>query len=167
MLRLPYNLDEPGHIDHCGLSASGEYVHTLQMVDIATGWVELVAVLGKSYLVMQDAFLISCSAFPSLSGKFILTMIQPFSMLTSSAFGKRKFLMLFSPAAAPITRMITGLLSSGGTFLLTQCIAWGYSYSAFKPYSRLVTLSFDLTQPFDRHGKMLYTSSGFNPHAED
>jgi hypothetical protein len=55
MLRLPYNLDEPGHMEvdlvhHCGLSASGEYVHTLQMVDIATGWVELVAVLGRSYL---------------------------------------------------------------------------------------------------------------------
>jgi len=46
---LPYNIDEPGHMEvdlvhHCGLSASGEYVHTLQMVDIATGccsWKEL------------------------------------------------------------------------------------------------------------------------------
>jgi len=96
-------------VHHCGLSASGEYVHTLQMVDIATGWVELVAVLGRSYLVMQDAFL-------SLSGKSILTMIQPFSMLTSSASGGKKFLELFSPAAAPITRTITGLLSRGMGF---------------------------------------------------
>ena len=32
-------------------------IPTLQMVDIATGWVELVAFLGRSYLVMQDAFL--------------------------------------------------------------------------------------------------------------
>jgi hypothetical protein len=35
----------------------GRAIQTLQMVDIATGWVELVAVLGGSYLVMQDAFL--------------------------------------------------------------------------------------------------------------
>jgi hypothetical protein len=69
MLRLPYDLDEPGHMEvdlvhHCGLSASGEYVHTLQMVDIATGWVELVAVLGRSYLVMQDAFLFILQRIP-------------------------------------------------------------------------------------------------------
>jgi hypothetical protein len=32
-------------------------IQTLQMVDIATGWVELVAFLGRSYLVMEDAFL--------------------------------------------------------------------------------------------------------------
>jgi len=77
MLRLPYNLDEPGHMEvdlvhHCGLSASGEYVHTLQMVDIATGWVELVAVLGRSYLVMQDAFLFILQRIPSPFWKFIL-----------------------------------------------------------------------------------------------
>ena len=69
MLRLPYNIEEPGHMEvdlvhHCGLSASGEYVHTLQMVDIATGWVELVAVLGRSYLVMQDAFLVILQRIP-------------------------------------------------------------------------------------------------------
>jgi hypothetical protein len=51
-------------VHHCGLSASGEYVHTLQMVDIATGWVELVAVLGRSYLVMQDAFLFILQRIP-------------------------------------------------------------------------------------------------------
>jgi hypothetical protein len=69
MLRLPYNLQEPGHLEvdlvhHCGLSASGEYVHTLQMVDIATSWVEPVAVLGRSYLVMQDAFLVILERIP-------------------------------------------------------------------------------------------------------
>ncbi len=58
MLRLPYNLEEPGHMEvdlvhHCGLSASGEYVHTLQMVDIATGWVEL-----------EDAFLVILQRIP-------------------------------------------------------------------------------------------------------
>lgn len=38
MLRLPYDLREPGHLEvdlvhHCGPSASGEYVHTIQMVE--------------------------------------------------------------------------------------------------------------------------------------
>ena len=51
----------PGHFEvdlvfHSGSSASGEFVYTLQMVDVATGWSELVAILGRSYRVMQDAF---------------------------------------------------------------------------------------------------------------
>lgn len=59
--RIAWNEKEPGHFEvdlvhHCGISASGQYVHTLQMVDVATGWSERVAVLGRSYLVMQDGF---------------------------------------------------------------------------------------------------------------
>jgi hypothetical protein len=103
MLRLPYDLDEPGHMEvdlvhHCGLSASGEYVHTLQMVDIATGWVELVAVLGRSYLVIRPA----AHSLP-----------HPDNDTTSSASGKRKSPVLSSPAADLITRAITVLLSRG------------------------------------------------------
>jgi hypothetical protein len=61
MRRIPWNEPEPGHFEvdlvhHCGPSSSGEYVHTLQMIDVATGWSERVAVLGRSYLVMEDAF---------------------------------------------------------------------------------------------------------------
>jgi hypothetical protein len=59
--RIPWQLQEPGHFEvdlvhHCGISASGHYVHTLQMIDVATGWSERVAVLGRSYLVMEDGF---------------------------------------------------------------------------------------------------------------
>lgn len=59
--RIDWDMKEPGHFEvdmvhHCGISASGQYVHTLQMVDVATGWSERVAVLGRSYLVMQDGF---------------------------------------------------------------------------------------------------------------
>jgi len=59
--RLSWDLTEPGHFEvdlvhHCGETSSGEYVCTLQMVDIATGWSERVAVLGRSHLVMRDAF---------------------------------------------------------------------------------------------------------------
>jgi hypothetical protein len=61
MKRIPWHEQEPGHFEvdlvhHCGLSASGEYVHTIQMIDVATAWSERVAVLGRSYLVMEDGF---------------------------------------------------------------------------------------------------------------
>ncbi len=59
--RIPWDETEPGHFEvdlvhHCGVSASGNYVHTLQMIDVATGWSERVAVLGRSYRVMRDGF---------------------------------------------------------------------------------------------------------------
>ena len=47
--RIPWDIAEPGHcevdlVHHSGPSASGDYLHTLQMVDVATGWSERVAV---------------------------------------------------------------------------------------------------------------------------
>ena len=59
--RIAWDEKEAGHFEidlvhHCGISASGQYVHTLQMVDVATGWSERVAVLGRSYLTIQDGF---------------------------------------------------------------------------------------------------------------
>jgi hypothetical protein len=62
MLRIPWSEAEPGHFEidlvhHCGPSASGDYVYTLQWIDVATGWSERVAVLGRGYRAMQDAFL--------------------------------------------------------------------------------------------------------------
>lgn len=61
MRRIPWNEQCPGHFEvdlvhHCGPAAQGDYVHTLQMVDVATGWSELRAVLGRSYRVMSHAF---------------------------------------------------------------------------------------------------------------
>lgn len=52
---------QPGHFEvdlvhHCGASADGLYVHTLQMVDVATGWSERVAILGRSWRVVEDGF---------------------------------------------------------------------------------------------------------------
>lgn len=71
--RIPWDEQQPGHFEvdlvhHCGPSASGEYVHTLQVIDIATGWSERVAVLGRSYLVMEDGFrrILSRLPFPIL-----------------------------------------------------------------------------------------------------
>ncbi len=61
MGRIPWDEAEPGHFEvdlvhHGGPSSSGEYVHTLQMVDVATGWTERRATLGRSYMVVRDAF---------------------------------------------------------------------------------------------------------------
>ena len=43
-------------VHHCGAIAAGDYVHTLQLVDIATGWSEWVAVLGRSQEAMVQGF---------------------------------------------------------------------------------------------------------------
>lgn len=61
MERIPWNEPEPGHFEadlvhHSGRSTQGDYVHTIQLVDVATGWSERVAVLGRSYLVMENGF---------------------------------------------------------------------------------------------------------------
>jgi hypothetical protein len=61
MTRIPWHEHEPGHFEvdlvhHCGPTASGEYLHTLQMVDVATAWSERVAVLGRSYLAIENGF---------------------------------------------------------------------------------------------------------------
>jgi hypothetical protein len=61
MKRIPWNERQPGHFEvdavhHCGQSSAGHYVHTIQMIDVATGWAEQVATLGRSYLAMEDGF---------------------------------------------------------------------------------------------------------------
>ena len=61
MGRLPWQTNEPGHFEvdlvhHCGTSSSGEYIHSLQLVDVATGWSERVAVLGRSQRAMEEGF---------------------------------------------------------------------------------------------------------------
>jgi len=61
MGRLPWETVAPGIFEtdlvhHCGLVAAGEYVHTLQLVDIATGWSERVAILGRSQMAMVKGF---------------------------------------------------------------------------------------------------------------
>jgi hypothetical protein len=61
MRRIPWETREPGHLEvdlvhHAGDSAAGEYAHTLQLVDVATGWSERVALLGRSQRAVADAF---------------------------------------------------------------------------------------------------------------
>jgi hypothetical protein len=60
MGRIDRDVRSPGHMEtdlvhHCGNYAGGDYVHTVQLVDVLTAWSERRAVLGRSYLAMQDA----------------------------------------------------------------------------------------------------------------
>lgn len=59
--RIAWDEQEPGHFEvdtvhHCGPDATGDFIHTLQLIDVATGWSERAAVLGRSYLVVSNAF---------------------------------------------------------------------------------------------------------------
>jgi len=61
MLRIPWQTVEPGHFEvdlvhHSGPVTSGEYLHTLQMVDVATGWSERVGVFGRTQRAMERGF---------------------------------------------------------------------------------------------------------------
>ncbi len=61
MTRIAWNEPSPGHFEtdlvhHCGETAFGDYVHTLQLVDVATGWSERVAIFGRSQRAMEAGF---------------------------------------------------------------------------------------------------------------
>ncbi len=61
MRRIPWQTSEPGHFEvdlvhHSGESTLGEYGHTLQLIDVATGWSERVMLMGRSYQAMREAF---------------------------------------------------------------------------------------------------------------
>lgn len=61
MRKIPWETPEPGHFEvdlvlHCDVDSTGEFIHTIQMTDVATGWSEIQAVFGRSFRVMEDGF---------------------------------------------------------------------------------------------------------------
>lgn len=67
--RIPRDIAEPGHLEldlvhHCGDKAEGEYVYTLQLIDVATSWSGRRAILGRSYIVVADALTYLFAQFP-------------------------------------------------------------------------------------------------------
>jgi len=61
MGRLPWDLAEPGHFEvdlvyHSGESTQGLHGHTIQLIDVATGWSERTAVLGRGQRAMEGGF---------------------------------------------------------------------------------------------------------------
>jgi hypothetical protein len=58
---IPWDTQDPGHFEadlvhHCGTATDRNYMHTVQLIDIATGWSERYATLGRSYARMEEAF---------------------------------------------------------------------------------------------------------------
>ena len=61
MRTIPWDQAEPGHFEvdlvhHGGPSPIGDFVYTLQLIDVATGWSERVAILGRSQVRMEEGF---------------------------------------------------------------------------------------------------------------
>jgi hypothetical protein len=69
MGRLAWDIGEPGHLEvdlvhHCGPSSKDLYMCSIQWIDVATGWSERRAVLGRGQLVMEDGFRAILSRLP-------------------------------------------------------------------------------------------------------
>ncbi|MBF6592611.1 MAG: integrase, partial [Ktedonobacterales bacterium] len=69
MRRIPWDTREPGHcevdlVHHAGASSAGEYAHTLQLVDVATGWSERIALPNRGQAAMEAAVRSVCARLP-------------------------------------------------------------------------------------------------------
>lgn len=71
--RIPWDTCMPGHFEidtvhHCGDNAQGVYAYTIQLLDVASGWSEIVPVYGNSFVAMKDGFdyLLARLPFPVL-----------------------------------------------------------------------------------------------------
>ncbi len=58
MGRIPWDIGEPGHFEvdlvhHSGERTAGVYGHTIQLIDVKTGWSERVAVMGRGQAAME------------------------------------------------------------------------------------------------------------------
>lgn len=67
--RISWEISEPGHcevdlVHHSGPEPRGQYGYTLQLIDVATGWSGRRAILGRSYVVVADAFYTLFAQFP-------------------------------------------------------------------------------------------------------
>ncbi len=95
MGRLPWQTAVPGWFEvdlvhHCGTSTAGDYLHTLQLVDIATGWSERVASSGADNRRWKKDSGTSLAACPFRSFICIPTTAASSSTIISSAFGARR-----------------------------------------------------------------------------
>jgi transposase InsO family protein len=66
---IPWEESEPGHFEvdsviHCGADTRGDSVCTIQMIDVATGWSERVAVLGRSEHAVAEGFALILARCP-------------------------------------------------------------------------------------------------------
>ena len=167
--RIAWDEPQPGHFEvdlvhHSGPSASGQYVHSLQMVDVATGWSERVAILGRSYRVVEDAFerildrlpFTVCEVHPDNGNEFLNNHLVRFwsnlatpVQLTRSRAWQKNDNRFVEQKNASLVRAYLGhdrLDTVQQTRLLTQLYeVMGRYYNLFQPVMRLAekTPSFD------------------------
>jgi len=77
MTRIPWDTTQPGHcevdlVHHGGASSAGEYAHTLQLVDVASGWSERVALPNRGQTAMDGGFRTALARLP-----FALVELHP------------------------------------------------------------------------------------------
>ncbi len=100
MQRIPWDTPDPGHFEvdlvhHAGGSTAGDYVHTLQLIDVATGWSERSAVLGRSQEAMEAGFRCVIERLP-----FRITHLHPDN---GSEFFNNQLVRFFGEAITGLT----------------------------------------------------------------
>lgn len=161
MRRIPWDEREPGHFEidfvlHCGDSLSGEFMGSLQMIDVATTWSERVGVLGRSYLVVEDAYwrILSRLPFPieeihpdngsefinSQSVRFWGDIVQGVSLSRSRPYQKNDNRMV-EEKHSPLVRKYFGYdrIDTAAQVVLVNRLydkAW-WHYNFFQPVLRL------------------------------
>ena len=107
----------PGYLEidlvsHSGASAAGEFIYTLDCVDIATGWVERQAVMGKGQLGIVAALREIEQRLPFHCGIDPITAVSsstPTCLISAST--DPKLPLSNSPARGPTKKMTTPMWS--------------------------------------------------------
>jgi hypothetical protein len=106
--------DVPGYLEidlvsHSGEYAAGTFLYTLSTVDLATGWTERIALLGKGQQGWSPVSTASASSCPSASVASIPTPAASSSTSTSSTTARSG--ASSSPVPGPTTRTTTATSS--------------------------------------------------------
>jgi len=97
MRTIAWDQTEPGHFEvdlvhHGGPEPAGDYAYTLQMIDVATGWSERVAVLGRGQQAMEGGFRRILERLPFGLRELHSLTAASFSLIIWSDSGARKSL---------------------------------------------------------------------------
>jgi hypothetical protein len=161
MKRLSWDIGEPGYFEidlvlHCGPINSGESMSSLQMIDMLTAWSERAAMLGRSYVVVEDAYyrILDRLPFPILevhpdngaefinnqSVRFWGDIVQGVDLSRSRPYQKNDNRMV-EQKHSPLVRDFFGYdrVDTVKQVLLANCFydkAW-WHYNFFQPVLRL------------------------------
>ena len=158
---------------HGGPSSTGEYLHTLQMIDVATGWSERVAVLGRSALVMEAAFrrILTRLPFPIIElhpdngSEFLnyhllkLLQRQPSKACASRAAGPGRRMIIVTSSSA--TTRWCGLI-----WATTASIRWPRPWRPTSSTTRCGSTTTSFSRCCTSREKTLVVADGQRPHVK-